>query len=248
MPKPWWKRKGLRVTLIIVIVLGGLLVLTDRIAASIAEDKVATLISQEAGNQGVTMTTEPDVDMGGWPFVTQVFGGEYEQIDIAFHDITAQGVNLPELNVHATNVTAAMSDVLNGSGPVVAQSMTADARLTYESISDTLAQTSAPVELSAEGETLVVKSTIDVFGTQIPVQGKGDIELAENAVRFTVTELSAVGVQIPPGGEGLVQQFANDLTKEIPLPPLPYNLTLTDVRIEPDAVVLSASANEVPLV
>jgi hypothetical protein len=248
VPKPWWKRKGLRVTLIIVIVLGGLLVLTDRIAASIAEDKVATLISQEAGNQGVTMTTEPDVDMGGWPFVTQVFGGEYEQIDIAFHDITAQGVNLPELNVHATNVTAAMSDVLNGAGPVIAQSMTADARLTYDSISDTLAQTSAPVQLSAEGETLVVKSTIDVFGTQIPVEGKGDIELAENAVRFTVTEMSAVGVQIPPGGEGLVQQFANDLTKEIPLPPLPYNLTLTDVRIEPDAVVLSASANDVPLV
>lgn len=248
MPKPWWKRKGLRVTLIIVIVLGGLLVLTDRVAASIAEDKVATLISQEAGNQGVTMTQEPDVDMGGWPFITQVFGGEYEQIDIAFRDITAQGVNLPELNVHATNVTAAMSDVLNGAGPVIAQSMTADARLTYDSISDTLAQTDAPVELSAEGEQLIVKSTVDVFGTQIPVEGAATIEMAENAVKVTVTEMTAVGMQIPPGGEGLIQEFAAGLSKEIPLPPLPYNLTLSDVLVEPDAVVLSASAADVPLV
>ncbi|MEV0647676.1 DUF2993 domain-containing protein [Phytomonospora sp. NPDC050363] len=248
MPKPWWKRKGLRVTLVIVIVLGGLLVLTDRIAASVAEDKVAGLIAQEAGNQGVTMTTEPDVDMGGWPFITQVFGGEYKQIDIAFRDITAQGVNLPELNVHAANVLAEMTDVLNGSGPVVAQRMTADARLTFESISDTLAQTNTPVELSAEGEQLVVKSTLDVFGTQIPVQGKASIEMAENAVRVTISEMSADGVQVPPGGEGLIQEFAGGLSKEIPLPPLPYNLELTDVRVEPDAVVLSASASEVPLV
>ncbi|GIG71560.1 LmeA family phospholipid-binding protein [Phytomonospora endophytica] len=248
MPKPWWKRKGLRVTLIIVIVLGGLLVIADRVAASVAEDKVATLISQEAGNQGVTMTTEPDVDMGGWPFVTQVFGGEYEQIDIYFRDITAQGVNLPELNVHASNVTAAMTDVLNGAGPVVAQSMTADARLTYDSISDTLAQTDAKVEVSADGDQLLVKSTIDVFGTQIPVTGAATIEMGENAVKVTVTQMTADGVQVPPGGEGLIQEFASGLSKEIPLPPLPYNLQLSDVKVEPDAVVLSASANEVPLV
>ena len=248
MRMPWYKKKALRVTLIIVIVLGGLLVIADRVAASVAEDKVAKLIAQEAANRGVAMTSEPDVDMGGWPFVTQVFGGEYEQIDITFHDITAQGVNLPELDVHATNVAAKLSDVMNGAGPVTAQAMSAEAKISYDAISDALNQTSTAVQVTADNGRLKIAATLNVAGMSIPVEGTADVKLTDSAVSVQVGEMKAVGLQVPPQAQAKITEFQSTLNRESPLPPLPYDLKLSDLQVQPDAVVLSASASDVPLV
>lgn len=248
MRKPWYKKKGLRVTLVIVLVLGGLLVVADRVAASIAEDKVAKLIAQEAANRGVAMTTEPDVDMGGWPFVTQVFGGEYEQIDITFHDLTTSGVTLPQLDVHAVKVAAELSNVMNGAGPVVAQSMSAEARMTYDAISNSLTQAGTAVQVTSDGGKLKITATLNAAGIAIPVEGVADVKLTDNAVSVQVTEMKAVGVQVPPQAQSKVTEFQNTLNREIPLPPLPYDLRLSDLQVNADGVVLSASATEVPLV
>ncbi|GLZ77429.1 hypothetical protein Afil01_22360 [Actinorhabdospora filicis] len=248
MPKPWWKKKAFRVTVIIVVILAGLVVLTDRIAASIAENKVATLIAKEAGNQKIELKSEPDVDVTGFPFLTQVLGGNYDRIDIGFKDLTASGVTLPRLDVHASNVDAPLSQVLKGQGPITAGSMTAEAKLDYKTVTELMGETTSNLRIEGVGGKLKITATLEAAGVSVSLEGTGTVQVSKDAVSVTVDQLRPVGGSPIPGADGMINAFAQKLNKEIPLPPLPYDLALNDVKVETDAIVVSATASGVQLV
>src|SRR5262245_48783373 len=107
------RRRGV-ILLVILLVIVGLLVVADRVAVGVAESKIATLVAQQTQAQQIKTNGDPDVTIEGFPFLTQVFSGEYDAIDITFNGITAQGVTLSKLDVKATDVSAQMSDLMKG--------------------------------------------------------------------------------------------------------------------------------------
>lgn len=248
MPKPWWKKKGFRVTVIIVVVLAGLLVLTDRIAASIAEDKVAGLIATEARNQDIELKGDPDVDVTGFPFLTQVLGGKYSQIDIGFKDLTASGASVQRLDVHASDVDAPLSQVMKGQGPITAGKMSAEARLDYKTVTELMGESASNLRVTGENGKLKISATLEAAGFTVELTGTGSVKIAQDSVSVTVDEMRPTGGNAPPGVDSLVAGFAQRLNKTIPMPPLPYSLTLSDVKVEADAIVVSAHAEGVQLV
>lgn len=240
-------RRKLMWLAVVVVALAGLLVVGDRVAAGVAEDRVAAMIADRAADYGVQSARPPDVDFTGFPFVTQVFGGRYERVDIQLVDLSAGELTLPRFEIRAFEVTAAMSDVLGGNGPIMAGRLEADGHISYDTLTTVLSDaTSAKVTRTSDG-LLQVEATVDVMGHQIPVVGSANVMFDGAVLRVVGENFTADGVDLPPGGQDVLDVMAQSFSREIPVPALPYDLVLEDLRLEADSMVLSASAQDVPL-
>ncbi|GAA3371947.1 hypothetical protein GCM10017744_101550 [Streptomyces antimycoticus] len=96
--------RALRITLIVVVILGGLFVAADRIAVYIAESKAADKIKSSQG-----LTTTPNVSIKGFPFLTQVAGKELDEVDVGVDGLTTatgdgRSVRVTELDAKLHNV------------------------------------------------------------------------------------------------------------------------------------------------
>ncbi|GLW49804.1 hypothetical protein Stsp02_54650 [Streptomyces sp. NBRC 14336] len=76
--------RALRITLIIVVILGGLFVLADRLAVGFAEDEAAEKLKATEN-----LAATPDVSINGFPFLTQVAGGELDDVEVGIDDYEA---------------------------------------------------------------------------------------------------------------------------------------------------------------
>ena len=76
--------RALRILLIIAVILGGLFVAADRLAVHFAEGEVADRLKTQEG-----LTTTPSVDIKGFPFLTQVAGGELDDVEVGMKDYAA---------------------------------------------------------------------------------------------------------------------------------------------------------------
>lgn len=76
--------RALRILLVVVVVLGGLFVLADRLAVNFAEDEAADKLK---ANEGLAAT--PDVSIKGFPFLTQVVGGSLDDVEVGIKDYEA---------------------------------------------------------------------------------------------------------------------------------------------------------------
>ncbi|MGV9556620.1 LmeA family phospholipid-binding protein [Streptomyces sp. NPDC003401] len=76
--------RALRILLVVVVVLGGLFVLADRLAVNFAEGEAADKLR---ANENLAAT--PDVSIKGFPFLTQVVGGELDDVEVGIDDYEA---------------------------------------------------------------------------------------------------------------------------------------------------------------
>ncbi|MGW0575676.1 LmeA family phospholipid-binding protein [Streptomyces sp. NPDC002920] len=77
--------RALRILLILVVVLGGLFVLADRLALHFAEGEVADKLKTSEN-----LAATPDVSIKGFPFLTQVVGGSLDDVKVGIKDYEAQ--------------------------------------------------------------------------------------------------------------------------------------------------------------
>jgi hypothetical protein len=76
--------RALRILLVVVVILGGLFVLADRLAVNFAEGEVADKLKANEG-----LATTPDVSIKGFPFLTQVVGGSLDDVEVGIKDYEA---------------------------------------------------------------------------------------------------------------------------------------------------------------
>lgn len=74
-----------RRSVVVILVLAVLLVAVDRVGAWLAGKAVADQLVGELAAYGVQST--PDADIGGFPFLTQVLSGEYDEITARLGDV-----------------------------------------------------------------------------------------------------------------------------------------------------------------
>jgi len=97
--------RGFLVSLAIVV---GLLVAGDLVAKNFASDRMAEEIRAI-----LQLEREPDVDVGGFPFLTQVAGRELESVTVSLDDISRRGVTLTSLSVTFHEVRFSLADLLD---------------------------------------------------------------------------------------------------------------------------------------
>ncbi|MGH4029452.1 LmeA family phospholipid-binding protein [Actinomycetota bacterium Odt1-20B] len=93
----------MRILLIVVVILGGLFVAADRIAVSFAEDEAADKLKSSEG-----LAETPDVSIKGFPFLTQVVGGELDDVEVGIKNYEAKSgsdaIRIDDLQAHMKGV------------------------------------------------------------------------------------------------------------------------------------------------
>jgi hypothetical protein len=247
-PRGRWARRVLVSLLILLVVLGALLVVADRVGANVAEQRIADEVQKELTGRGV-QSTKPEVGIGGFPFLTQVLSENYESISILLRDVTATadqaGIRLPRLDVEARDVSAPIDVLRGGPGDIVAKTVEGTATIGYASVVELIEQPG--LRLSERGGKLVAVLPVRLFGQEFTLNGVADIEAVDGKVRLRFSDLDAEGLPTNDAVRSAVNGYASDLSIDVPLPALPFGIQVQRVRPLPEGLAVTATAKDVPL-
>ncbi|MER5458255.1 DUF2993 domain-containing protein [Micromonospora sp. NPDC002389] len=246
------RRRGRKVLIgfvVLLLVLVGLIVIADRVAANVAERTIADEVRQQVAQQGA-QSSPPEVELGGFPFLTQVLDGRYERITIRLRDVqgSVQGdaVALPSLDVDARNVRASLDTLRTGQGEVVAETVNGTGTISYQSLAALLDREG--LTLGEQDGKLAVTAPLDVLGQRLTVTGIAEIVVGEQgqiALRFE--DLDAEGLPNVAIARTLLNNFARSISVDVPLPELPFQLTVREVVPRPEGLTVTADARDVPI-
>jgi hypothetical protein len=235
--------RRLLITLVIVLALAAL---GDRVANAVAEGRIATEVAATAADHGAYSDQRPDVTIHGWPFATQAWTGDFEQIDITLKDVGANGLVFPELAMTARDVEADWRELSDG-GDAVAGTLDVSGTISVDSVEALLAeQTGWDLEIDEEGNA-VLTTTEELGGVAVDLEATGKVVVGDGAISFTPDAVESVTQGLPAAVQPLVDQFASQLTSTVEIPELPYGITLGEIAFEGDVVAISATAEDVVL-
>lgn len=240
-------RKKAIVWITSIVVVLAVLIIGDRVAASIAGDQLSQVIAKQATANDVKSAKPPTVTMGGFPFLTQVISGEYSRIDIELVEVGNETITLPKLDIVAHDVEASMSTAMGGSGPVKAKRMEAEADISYASLTKSLENTTEAKVSAKDDSTLEIKLTMDLAGQRLNVVGTATVDVTDNQLVIQAQEFGPEEGQLPPGGDQVMSELAQSFSKTLPLPSMPFDLKLGDPTFTDDHIAVTATAKNVPL-
>jgi hypothetical protein len=226
-----------RALLVVLLLLGGLLLAADRGAEAFAEDRVAQLVAERGGLAG-----RPEVEIGGFPFLTQAVGGRYDDVRIG---LTGADLGQPEgtrADVSLRGVQVALSDVLSGSvQQVPVERVDGTATLAYALLA---AELGPGTTVTRNGDGLRVQRTVEVAGVSVPLTATGTVSLDGDTLVVDVEDASGAGVDVP---DLLVDQVDDALDLRYPIPQLPFDLQVTGVAPADDGVRVQVEATDTVL-
>jgi hypothetical protein len=241
--------------LVMLVLLLGLVIVADRVGAGVAEDRIGQQAADELRKAGATTANEPKVEIGGFPFLTQVLGGTYEKITISADKPQSNDIKLETMTIVATDVKAAASDLLNGRGPVTANELTGTATMSWDTVRSLIQLANLPVpfdpatlQVKVVDNNVELRLPLELAGFKTTLVAKGEITVAEGKVNLKLSNVDAEGVNIPATARRALDGFKNRLTATIRTPQMPYTLTIRSINTDANGVRIVATASDVQLV
>lgn len=245
------RRRGRRLLiglLVLLLVLVGALVVADRVAAGFAERAIAERVRQEVTRQDASAQVE-SVSVGGFPFLTQVASGHYESISMRLTEVTGSvegtGLSLPRVDIDARDVDAPLETLRSGSGDVTAGTVHGAGTISYESVTKLIDRPG--LSLAEQDGKLGVTAPVDVLGQKFTVRGTADVTVQDGQVALRFENLSADELPDIPLAQAALRNYADQISIKIPLPKLPFQLSVSQVEPRPDGLAVTADAQNVPL-
>ncbi|GAA2618416.1 DUF2993 domain-containing protein [Streptomyces vastus] len=247
--------RALRILLIVAVILGGLFVVADRVAVGFAEDEAADKLKTSEG-----LASTPDVSIKGFPFLTQIVGGELDEIEVGIQNYeadtggTAQNTGPDKIRID--DLTAQMRGVaFSGNySSATAASATGTATISYDELLK--AAKSEPVQL-ASGVTAEVVGLSDggngkikveveatVLGAKLPqpVSVLSTVSVEGDTVTARADALPNLGVQLAEDKARTVTDFQQRIDG------LPGGIKLDKVEAAPNGVDITVKGSDVTLV
>ena len=222
MKRWWWLVGGLFVLVLVLVVV-------DRVAVSVTEGSAVRSMEQ-----GDVDLTDAKLDIQGFPFLTQVAGGELDHVTGSAATATFGGYTVDDLHLDARGVST--------SDPYVMRSGTATGLLAPASL-DAVATEAAglPVTFSTDGDLLV--ASMDVLG--LPLSARLTPRVDGNAIAVDVASLSLGPATITVSDlPASVAKLVTNLS--VPLD-LPEGVTLTSVGVTDGAIRVELAGTDVAL-
>jgi hypothetical protein len=245
--------RALRIILIVTVILGGLFVIADRVAVGFAEDKAADRIKSTEGLAGT-----PDVSIEGFPFLTQVVGGELDDVKIGIKDYEASTggtsgtstVRIDDLNAEMHGVafngdyTSATADSATGSASIGYAELLKTAKSQATQVGPGV--TARVVGLSDGGDGKIkVAVEVSVGGTKVPqpVSVLSSVTVVGgNTVKVHADSLPKLGVDLAENRVRAITDFEQKIDK------LPGGIQLDTVQAAANGVDISVKGSNVKLV
>jgi hypothetical protein len=241
--------------LVMLVLLLGLVIVADRVGAGVAEDRIGQQAADELRKAGATTASDPKVEIGGFPFLTQVLGGSYEKITISADNPQSNDIKLETMTIVATDVKAAASDLLNGRGPVTANQLTGTATMSWDTVRTLIQLANLPVpfdpatlQVKVVNNNVELRLPLELAGFETTLVATGEITVADGKVDLKLSNVDAEGVNIPSAARRILDQFKNRLTASIRTPQMPYTLTIRSIDTDANGVRIVATASDVQLV
>ncbi len=224
--------------LILLGVLLGLALVADRVAVRVAQSAVATRMQSD-----LKLPDKPAVRVHGFPFLTQLFGGRYDDVEVTARGVTAQ--QFTDLTVYAKlrGLHVPFSEVVSGQiDEVPVDHVQGSVDLPYDQIAKA---TNIPgLSLSASGDSVRVAGTLTVFGQTFSASAHARAEVRDGTVIVTADHAQVLGVRLPNAALALVER---GLSFALPVRNLPFGLRLTGVQVGATDLKVSAEADHVVL-
>lgn len=180
----------MRRVLVTVLVLVALLAVLDRVALWAAEHDVAERLQADAHLHGT-----PDVSIHGFPFLTQLVGGDYDDVDVVIHGLAAGSVRIDRLSVHLNGAHVSFSDVISQDrSRIHVDHASAELLITYSDLKTPRA--------AITGVTVIGADTIRVSAGGVT----GSVKLSglPFGIRLTSAKATQDGIRVSGAASGLV--------------------------------------------
>ncbi|WP_433613103.1 LmeA family phospholipid-binding protein [Dactylosporangium sp. CA-139114] len=250
-------RRGAKIGIVLVvlaIILVGVFVVVDRIAAGAAEDRITQETKAQLAAKDVKYEGEPKVHITGWPFLTQVLAGEYKKITISLTKPQLNNVKLDTLTVEARSVKADARDLMNGKGDVVAGVVAGDASMSWDNVRPLLEVAGLPssidpsnVDLKVVNNKIEMRVPLSFQGIKVTLIALGSMVVQTGKIVLQLESVTTDKGNLPPQVNSLIKQYQNRLQITVKLPGLPYNLVINSVRTTDAGLLVTASAADVKL-
>jgi hypothetical protein len=222
----------MRKLVVSVAVLLALLLVADRVAASIAAGVVADKLQASGG-----LSSKPDVSIKGFPFLTQALEGRYDRIDVSAKDVRRGGVRLARLDVTVKGARIPLGDALSGKvSNVPAEGLTATAVVQYVDIVGRSKIVGASVTPVPGG--VKVTGRVTVLGQTVTASTVSTVRLEGRDIVIRARSIAVQGASSPAINDAI----AGLLDVRVPVGSLPYGLRLTGIRPTSAGLVLSANS------
>ena len=231
------RRSPLRGLLVLVVVLAVLVVAADRVGLLVAERQIASRVQSSQD-----LNARPDVDIEGFPFLTQVLANDFPTVKLAAQDFV---VGSSDRRLRLADLDARLHDVRavdNFSG-ATAQTADGTAMLTYPELSRALGVTVG----YAGGGRVQTSSSVEVLGKSVTGTASAEVgvaggdELTFSSVRVGVPQ---AGVSVP---EQLTDQLSSIFKSKLSLRGLPFHLRIQQLVATEDGVRIAATARNLVL-
>lgn len=227
--------KRLTVSLLVLL---ALLLVADRVGASLASNAVAAEVQSSTRS-----SSEPEVDVTGFPFLTQALAGRYDRVEVGATDVPAGDLVLSRLDATLTGVQLPLSDALSGSvDRVPVEAVQARALVGYSELARRAGDRQLTV--APAGDRVRVTGSVEVLGRTISATAVSRVEVVEGELVVTA-EAYEVGSEA--ADDLLARALGDRLDLRIPVTGLPYGLQVSGVEIEPAGVVVLATARDTVL-
>ncbi|MBV9025870.1 MAG: DUF2993 domain-containing protein [Streptomycetaceae bacterium] len=239
-------RRGIRILLILIVVLGGLFVAVDRLAVAYAQSQAAEKLQSMKG-----LTDKPSVSIKGFPFLTQVAARDLNDVTVSIDNVTAPTASPGSASTGGSDLlriarfTADLHNVRinsNFSG-AVADTVTGTALISYSDLSKVASDQLSPV---ASGVTVAYGGTGSSGQGQVKISGTVHLpflgsEQVGGTGSVTVRGSNRVLIETPHG----LSRLTRAAGLSWPVSGLPTGIWLSGIQAAPDGLHISLTGSEI---
>jgi hypothetical protein len=249
--RPRRRGRGLLIGLIVLLVIIGIVLFVgDRVGRSYAERIISDKVAEQVSNQKAT-SEKPDVTIEGFPFLTQVAHGRYDEIKIELADFSGPAdqngtkkIKLPLLDIRARDVKASI-DTLRSGGNIVAGTVTGTGTLDYKQLASLVDQPG--LTLTEKNGQLTGAAKVQALGQSLNVTGVAKLTVSDGVVHVRFANVDSPDLPNIPGIKALVAGYADKLGIDVQVPALPLKLKVQKVQPQADGLQFTAGATNVTL-
>lgn len=210
---------------ITVLVLVGLVIGGDRVANAIAENQMADQIQQSG------LSVKPNVDITGFPFLTQLAGHEFHHVIISASNVTGAPVVIS--SIHADLYGMHISSDYKSA---TVDSLTGTALITYSAIENAAGIPQDVIKLGPGPNPSEITATVDlqVVSTNVTAQVT---KVSANKFRISVADLNSVPTDV----------LGNLVNYTYTLPKLPAGMEIQSVTTTQQGVQIIVTGHHTTL-
>jgi len=215
-------------------------VVIDRVVAI-----VATRLARSQVADLVDVVRHLRIRVRGAPFLTQALRGRYRYVYVTGRGLAIGPITDGRLRGVLRGVRVPLRAALAGTVHEVPVARI-DSSVVVPYAQVPLLTRIAGLVVEPDGTHLSVRAPFPVpgMGELVRVVARGELLVVDGQVRMTVSGLRVAGVGLP---SVVVAQLSRALSSSIVIPPLPYGLTIVDVRVGAEGLIIRCAATDVVL-